>query len=166
MPRPRLSMCMIARDSARTLCAALDSIRPWVDEMVVVDTGSVDATPAMAAACGARVAHFAWCDDFAAARNQSLRLATGEWLFWMDSDDTIDAADGQALRALADAAHGARGGGGGRLPRGPGAAGGAASVERRCRDVRRKGVAQPRGAVRGHWAAGCGSTGLAGGGGA
>ena len=101
----RLSMCMIARDSARTLRAALDSIRPFVDEMVVVDTGSVDDTPAIAAACGARVAHFAWCDDFAAARNELLRLAGGEWLFWMDSDDTIDAANGRALRALADAAH-------------------------------------------------------------
>ncbi|MGA3403173.1 MAG: glycosyltransferase [Acetobacteraceae bacterium] len=105
MPQPRLSMCMIARDSARTLRAALDSIRPWVDEMVVVDTGSVDATPEIAAACGARVAHFPWCDDFAAARNESLRLASGDWLFWMDSDDTIDAANGRALRALADAAH-------------------------------------------------------------
>jgi tetratricopeptide (TPR) repeat protein len=98
-------MCMIARDSARTLRAALDSIRPWVDEMVVVDTGSRDDTPAIAAACGARIGHFAWCDDFAAARNESLSLATGDWVFWMDSDDTIDAANGQALRALADTDH-------------------------------------------------------------
>ena len=105
MPRPRLSLCMIARDSARTLRAALDSIGPWVDEMVVVDTGSADDTAAIAADCGARVGHFAWCDDFAAARNESLRLATGDWLFWMDSDDTIDAANGSALRALADAQH-------------------------------------------------------------
>jgi tetratricopeptide (TPR) repeat protein len=100
-----LSMCMIARDSARTIRAALESIRPWVDEMVVVDTGSRDDTAAIAIACGARVAHFAWCDDFSAARNESLGHARGTWILWMDSDDTIDAANGAALRALADRTH-------------------------------------------------------------
>ena len=39
-------------------------------------------------------------DDFAAARNESLRHARGEWVFWMDSDDTIDADNGRKLRAL------------------------------------------------------------------
>ena len=43
--RPRISLCMIVRDNARTLPACLESIRPWVDEMVIVDTGSVDETP-------------------------------------------------------------------------------------------------------------------------
>src|SRR5579871_2891219 len=100
MRPPQLSMCMIARDSARTLRAALESIRPWVDEMVVVDTGSQDETASIAAACGAQVSHFPWCDDFSAARNESLRRSNGEWRFWMDSDDTIDAANGRALHDL------------------------------------------------------------------
>src|SRR5262249_30200154 len=92
-----LSLCMIVRDNARTLAAALTSIRPWVDEMVVVDTGSTDATPRLAARLGARVEHFAWCDSFAAARNESLKYARGQWVFWTDSDDTIDAANGRKL---------------------------------------------------------------------
>jgi GT2 family glycosyltransferase/2-polyprenyl-3-methyl-5-hydroxy-6-metoxy-1,4-benzoquinol methylase/tetratricopeptide (TPR) repeat protein len=96
-----LSLCMIARDNARTITAALESVRPWVDEMVVVDTGSADGTPALCARLGARVSHFAWVDDFAAARNESLRLARGRWLFWMDSDDTIDPDCGRRLRELA-----------------------------------------------------------------
>jgi tetratricopeptide (TPR) repeat protein len=100
-----LSMCMIARDAARTIRAALESVRPWVDEMVVVDTGSRDDTAAIAAACGAYVSHFAWCDDFSAARNVSLRLARGAWIFWMDADDTIDVTNGAALRSLADHIH-------------------------------------------------------------
>lgn len=102
--RPRttlLSVCMIVRDNANTLEAALRSIKPWVDEMVVVDTGSKDATPEIAHRCGARVFHFPWCDDFSAARNESLRHATGQWLFWMDSDDTIDTDNGHKLRQLA-----------------------------------------------------------------
>ncbi|MGO8745387.1 MAG: glycosyltransferase [Thermoguttaceae bacterium] len=100
-----LSLCMIVRDNARTLGAALTGIRPWVDEIVVVDTGSRDETPAIAAELGARLFHFPWCDDFSAARNESLRHARGEWLFWMDSDDTIDAGNGRRLRELAHAPH-------------------------------------------------------------
>ena len=101
---PPLSLCMIVRDSSRTLAACLAGIRPWVDEMVVVDTGSVDDTPAIAAAFGARVFRFPWCDDFAAARNESLRRGRGRWLFWMDADDTIDADNGRRLRELAASA--------------------------------------------------------------
>jgi GT2 family glycosyltransferase/tetratricopeptide (TPR) repeat protein len=99
-----LSLCMIARDNAHTIAAALEGIRPWVDEMVVVDTGSSDETPAICAGLGARVGHFAWADDFSAARNESLRLARGRWLFWMDSDDVIDPDCGRRLRELAYAA--------------------------------------------------------------
>jgi GT2 family glycosyltransferase/tetratricopeptide (TPR) repeat protein/SAM-dependent methyltransferase len=95
-----LSMCMIARDNGRTLEAALTSIKPWVDEMVVVDTGSKDKTPDIARRLGARVFHFPWCDDFSAARNESVRLARGQWIFWMDSDDTIDETNGPQLRDL------------------------------------------------------------------
>ena len=92
---------MICRDNAGTIEACLDSIRPWVDEMVVVDTGSKDDTPELARACGAQLHHFPWCDDFAAARNESLKHARGDWVFWMDSDDTIDPENGRKLRELA-----------------------------------------------------------------
>ena len=92
--RPKLSLCMIVRDAAHTLRPCLMSIRDWVDEMIVVDTGSIDRTPEIAQELGAKVSHFPWIDDFSAARNESLRLASGEWLFWMDADDTIDADNG------------------------------------------------------------------------
>src|SRR5207245_2954912 len=59
-----LSLCMIVRDNAGTLKACLESIRPWVDEMIVVDTGSTDKTPVIAQQLGAKVFHFPWCDDF------------------------------------------------------------------------------------------------------
>jgi GT2 family glycosyltransferase/tetratricopeptide (TPR) repeat protein/SAM-dependent methyltransferase len=100
--RIRLSLCMIVRDSAATLRPCLESIRPWVDEMVIVDTGSTDETPRIVEELGGRLFHFPWCDDFSAARNESLRHARGDWLFWMDSDDTIPAECGRQLRALID----------------------------------------------------------------
>ena len=97
LDRPKLSLCMIVRDNAKTLPACLESIRPWVDEMIVVDTGSVDETPRVVESFGGKLFHFPWCDDFSAARNESLRHATGDWLFWMDSDDTIPPECGRGL---------------------------------------------------------------------
>jgi tetratricopeptide (TPR) repeat protein len=96
-----LSLCMMVRNSAGTLEACLRSNRPWVDEIIVVDTGSTDDTVRIAERFGARVFHFPWCDSFAAARNESLKHARGRWIFWMDSDDTIDEANGRKLREMA-----------------------------------------------------------------
>src|SRR5262245_60465857 len=104
--RPKFSLCMIVRDSARTLPACLASARPWVDDIVVVDTGSLDDTREIARSFGARVFEFPWIDDVAAARNESLKHGQGEWLFWMDSDDTIDGTNGKHLRALVHGDHG------------------------------------------------------------
>lgn len=103
--RSRLSLCMIVRNNESTIRPCLESIRPWVDEMIIVDTGSSDGTPALCRELGAIVHHWAWRDDFAAARNESLRYATGDWIFWMDSDDTIPPDCGHKLRVLADADH-------------------------------------------------------------
>lgn len=84
---PRLSLCLIARNEARCLARCLESIRTVVDEMVVVDTGSTDATPQIATSLGARVERFTWCEDFAAARNHSLQQATSDWILVLDADE-------------------------------------------------------------------------------
>ena len=101
----RLSLCMIVRDNADTIRPCLESIRDWVDEMVIVDTGSTDGTPEICRELGARVFHWPWRDDFSAARNESLGHARGEWLFWMDSDDTIPEECGRKLRSLVNGEH-------------------------------------------------------------
>jgi GT2 family glycosyltransferase/2-polyprenyl-3-methyl-5-hydroxy-6-metoxy-1,4-benzoquinol methylase/tetratricopeptide (TPR) repeat protein len=101
----RLSGCLIVRNNESTIRPCLESLRPWVDEMIVVDTGSTDATPRIAEELGANVFHWPWRDDFAAARNVSLDHASGEWLFWMDSDDTLPENCGRKLRALVDGEH-------------------------------------------------------------
>jgi GT2 family glycosyltransferase/SAM-dependent methyltransferase len=103
--QPALSLCMIVRNNAKTIGPAIESIKPFVDEMIIVDTGSTDETPHICEQLGAKVFHFPWCDDFSAARNESIRHATGRWIFWMDSDDTIDEANGRALRERAIGPH-------------------------------------------------------------
>ncbi len=99
------SLCMIARNNATTIGPALLSARAAVDDIVVVDTGSTDDTPAIARRLGARVFHFPWCDSFAAARNESLKHARGKWVFWMDSDDASDADNARKLRELIRGPH-------------------------------------------------------------
>jgi glycosyltransferase involved in cell wall biosynthesis len=97
----RIALVLIARDEARCIERCLASARPWVDEMVVLDTGSLDATPALAHGCGARVESFAWVDDFSAARNAALALTDAPWRLVLDADEWI-VSGGDALAALRD----------------------------------------------------------------
>ena len=101
MAPTRISLCLIARDEAAVLATCLKSVAGAVDELVVVDTGSTDDTAAIAAAHGARVGRFTWVDDFAAARNESLRLATGDFILWLDADERLAPGGGAALREAA-----------------------------------------------------------------
>jgi FkbM family methyltransferase len=98
--RPGVSLCVIVKNEEANLPACLGSARDLVDEMIVVDTGSTDRTKELAAGFGARVFDFPWVDSFAAARNESLRHATGEWIFWLDADDRLDEDNRGKLRKL------------------------------------------------------------------
>lgn len=72
-----ISLCMIVRDEEAVLGRCLESVAPAVDEIIVVDTGSMDGTKAVAAAYTDRIFDFAWVDDFAAARNASFAKHRG-----------------------------------------------------------------------------------------
>ena len=80
---------MIVRNEAERLERCLASVAGFVDEMVVVDTGSDDATAAIAASCGAAVHHLPWPGDFAPARNHALDLAKGDWVLVLDADEWL-----------------------------------------------------------------------------
>ncbi|MEH1959912.1 MAG: tetratricopeptide repeat protein [Nostoc sp.] len=85
----KLSLCMIVKNEAATLPKCLNSVRKVVDEMVVLDTGSIDRTPNIAQQLGAKVYHFKWCNDFSAARNAALKYVTGDWILVLDADETL-----------------------------------------------------------------------------
>lgn len=87
--QPFLSVSMIVKNESLNLERCLSSIRPYVDEMVVVDTGSRDGTTEIAAQYGAKVSYFEWCDDFAAARNYALSQVSGEWILVLDADEEL-----------------------------------------------------------------------------
>lgn len=85
----RLSLCMIVRNEEEHLPRCLESVSGIVDEIVVVDTGSTDGTVAIAGQFGATVKQVPWQNDFAAARNESLQLATGQWVLCLDADEVL-----------------------------------------------------------------------------
>src|SRR3954468_23378471 len=97
---PRVSLCMIVRNEEKNLRPCLEPVASLFGEIVVVDTGSTDGTRTVATDLGVRLFDFGWRDDFAAARNQSLAHATGDWVFWLDADDRIDADNLRRLRDL------------------------------------------------------------------
>jgi tetratricopeptide (TPR) repeat protein len=88
-PREKLGLCMIVKNEERALARCLESVRNWVGEIVIVDTGSTDGTVGIAESLGARVFHFPWCDDFSAARNAALDHVTSEWVLVLDGDETL-----------------------------------------------------------------------------
>lgn len=85
-----IAATLIVRDEARCIARCLASVRPWVDRMVVVDTGSADGTPEIARAAGAEVHHLEWPGDFSIARNHALALADADWHLVLDADETVD----------------------------------------------------------------------------
>ncbi|MCD4813443.1 tetratricopeptide repeat protein [bacterium] len=97
---PLLSLCMIVKNESQNLAGCLQSVQDAVDEIIVVDTGSTDDTRTIAKNAGARVFDFTWCDDFSAARNESIRHARGRYILWLDADDRVNPAEIQKLKQL------------------------------------------------------------------
>lgn len=85
----KISLCLIVRDETRFLQGCVDSCRPCVDEIVIVDTGSVDETPVLARRLATSFHQVAFDGDFSAARNEALEHATGDWILFLDADERL-----------------------------------------------------------------------------
>ena len=96
----KISAVMIVKDEAEFIEKCIKSIYEYVDEIVVVDTGSKDRTkeivekfkyclPDQKVWDKVQLYDFEWCDDFSAARNFANEKATGDWLLSVDADEVI-----------------------------------------------------------------------------
>ena len=98
-----LSLSMIVRDEAERLERCLASVGGFVDEMVLLDTGSSDDTIAIAERCGAVVHQLPWPGDFAQARNAALQHVRGDWVLVLDADEVLcDEAKAPLRQLMAD----------------------------------------------------------------
>ncbi|OUM94252.1 MAG: hypothetical protein BAA04_02325 [Firmicutes bacterium ZCTH02-B6] len=93
MSVPSLTLCMIVRNEAESVADALESAAPYVDDMVIVDTGSSDETPAVVRRYTRRLYRIQWNDDFAVARNFAMEHVRTEWILWLDADEQLAVVD-------------------------------------------------------------------------
>jgi len=91
---------MIVRDEAHHLPRCLASLTSLAPQIVVVDTGSQDATVAEARRLGAEVFSFDWVNDFSAARNASLQQASGRWILVLDADEWLEPSSAAEIARL------------------------------------------------------------------
>ena len=96
----KISLCMIARNEENCIAKALASVRDYVNEIILVDTGSSDKTCQIASSYAAEIYHHPWNDNFSESRNYSLSYATGDWILVLDADETINYLDIIYLREL------------------------------------------------------------------
>ncbi|MGC8463035.1 MAG: glycosyltransferase [Acidimicrobiales bacterium] len=97
---PLVSACLIVKDEEENLPSCLASLAGVADEVVVYDTGSSDRTVELARQAGAIVLEGYWDDDFSRARNAALEHCHGEWIAWLDADETLRCDDPTGLREL------------------------------------------------------------------
>lgn len=95
---PEISLFMIIKNEEKYLERCLESVKDLVSEMIVLDTGSTDRSVEIAERFGAKVYHYEWDDDFAAARNEALKYPTREWVLMMDADNWLLPAEANKLK--------------------------------------------------------------------
>jgi len=91
---------MIVKNEEEVLARCLKSLGNFPDQLVIVDTGSIDRTIEIAKEFGAEIHHFEWIRDFAKARNYSFSKATCDYVFWLDGDDEIAPEELEKLMTL------------------------------------------------------------------
>lgn len=86
----QISCCMIVKNEEKVLARCLDSLTGLVDEIVIVDTGSTDATKETAFRYTDKVYDFTWTEDFSEARNFAFSKATKDYIYSADADEVLD----------------------------------------------------------------------------
>src|SRR5262249_29685719 len=84
-----VSVCIIARNEAHNLPAAIASVQSCVEEIIVLDTGSTDNTVEVAQELGIQVHCKPWQDDFSLAKNKVISYATSDYILVLDSDEQL-----------------------------------------------------------------------------
>lgn len=88
-----ITAVVITKNEEKMLLQCLNTLK-WVNELIVVDTGSTDKTVKIAKKFGARVIGYLAGKNFSDWRNKGLKEAKGEWLLYIDADERVT----QALR--------------------------------------------------------------------
>ena len=95
-----ISLCMIVKNEEKNLERCLSSYAPFMDEIIVVDTGSTDRTKEIAARFTDKIYDFVWINDFSAARNFAFSKASCDYIFSADADEVLEGDNRQQFAIL------------------------------------------------------------------
>lgn len=95
-----ISLCMIVKNEEKVLSRCLESLVSAVDEIIIADTGSTDATREIAKRYTDQVYDFKWTGSFADARNFVASKATKDYIYTADADEYLDEENQQKLLQL------------------------------------------------------------------
>ena len=101
----KISACYIVRNEEKNLEKSLQSVHQFVDEIIIVDTGSTDNTKKIAQKYRSRIYDFSWQDDFSAPRNFALSKAAGDWIVFLDADEYFSPGTAGNLRTFIKKQH-------------------------------------------------------------
>lgn len=97
-----ITLCMIVKNEEANLESCLSGISPFVEEIIIIDTGSTDRTKEIAIKYTENVFDYTWIHDFSAARNFSIEKANNEYILVLDSDEIVDQMDIHKIQQLID----------------------------------------------------------------
>ncbi|WP_163144140.1 glycosyltransferase family 2 protein [Bacillus sp. 22-7] len=86
----QISACVITKNEEKNIERSIQSYKEIADEIILVDTGSLDRTIDIADKHGAKIYHYDWDNNFAKAKNFALSKASGEWIVFLDADEYFD----------------------------------------------------------------------------
>ncbi|MCI5621504.1 MAG: glycosyltransferase family 2 protein [Lachnospiraceae bacterium] len=95
-----VSLCMIVKNEETVLARCLDSLDGLMDEIIIVDTGSIDRTKEIAGKYTNQVYDYEWNNDFSQARNYTLSLAHCDYIYCADADEVMDEENREKFRQL------------------------------------------------------------------
>lgn len=84
-----ISLCMIVKNEENNISKCLNSIKDYVDEIIITDTGSTDSTKEIAKNFTDKIFDYNWDNDFAKARNFSISKAKNDWVLVLDADEVV-----------------------------------------------------------------------------
>jgi glycosyltransferase involved in cell wall biosynthesis len=92
-----ITLCMIVKNEEENLKNCLNNVALFVDEIIVVDTGSIDRAKSIALEFTNKVYDFEWGNDFSAARNFSILKATNDWILVLDADEYLSQFNNESI---------------------------------------------------------------------
>lgn len=99
-----ISVCILAKNEEEHIVKAIRSVASFVEEVLVLDTGSTDNTVELAKQAGAKVYSTAWKDNFSEARNELIQLANSELVLMMDADEQYVGSERELKSCVDEAA--------------------------------------------------------------